>query len=105
MAYDEVGGCRKSGFFHGECPILETGRQSHAKAKEQEKAAHRVTMRIWLFVLAVWRLIPLWPRKNPTLLGFIYGCTRNTRQSVCIFYCRFIGVPMGVGMHHRHKNK
>ena len=41
MAYDEVGGCRKSGFFHGECPILETGRQSHAKAKEQEKAAHR----------------------------------------------------------------
>ncbi len=33
MAYDEVGGCRRCGFFHGECPILETGRQSHAKKK------------------------------------------------------------------------
>lgn len=31
MAYDEVGGCRLySGFFHGECPIQETGRQSYA---------------------------------------------------------------------------
>ena len=28
MAYDEVGGCRtRYGFFHGECPIHETGRQ------------------------------------------------------------------------------
>lgn len=34
MAYDEVGGCRKRGFFHGECPILETGRQSHAETKQ-----------------------------------------------------------------------
>lgn len=33
MAYEEVGGCRTqiSGFFHGECPIHETGRQSYAK--------------------------------------------------------------------------
>jgi len=29
MAYDEAGGCRaRPGFFRGECPILEIGRQS-----------------------------------------------------------------------------
>lgn len=33
MAYEEVGGCctESYGFFHGECPIHETGRQSYAK--------------------------------------------------------------------------
>ena len=81
MAYDEVGGCRRCGFFHGECPILETGRQSHAKAKEQKSAVYRDSMRILRLCLRFGDNTSL-PRKVNLFLGFIYGRSRNARQSV-----------------------
>ena len=70
MAYDEVGGCRYlSGFFHGECPIRETGRQSYANKGRKVCPFLGITM---LFFVCVKQFF-CEPRIVLRFLGFIYG--------------------------------
>ena len=53
MAYDEVGGCRRCGFFHGECPIHETGRQSYANELTKKDYAFGVSMLFFVCVSTI----------------------------------------------------
>ena len=70
MAYEEVGGCRElSGFFHGECPIQETGRQSYANKGTEVYAFWR---NYAVFCLCKSNFLHE-PRIVVRFLGFIYG--------------------------------
>ena len=70
MAYDEMGGCEPVAvrFFHGECPIHETGRQ--------------VTLHFCIHTFSMLRAYSsvVMPRRaQKAVLGFFNGWARNTR--------------------------